>query len=180
MDRIRLNSRTECGKILSMANTIIKGHGHIIGGALRSYFEGNIPKDIDVFCSNMYNYDVLITKLIRLGYIYKNTNESGSYISKDFNFYGTTLSIIKPTIMYGRYTYGHIKALIDDIDMNVCRLGLDWSDWIVTTDDMYNIVQSIENRKFHFVKIRQGEEARNIVRIKKYESYGYTHNIKGE
>lgn len=181
MQSIKLDVTTECGELLYKANDIIKGYGHIVGEALRSYFEGNIPKDIDVFCVNSCHYEDLILKVITLGYRYtRGIRIIDNYIAIDFEFHGSILSIIRPTMLYGRYTYGKLEYLIDDIDINICRLGLNWNDIIVTTDFMVDITKAIDNRQFHFVKIREGELDRNIVRIKKYEGYGYTHSIKGE
>lgn len=178
MKSIKLDVNTECGKLLLQANRLINGRGHIVGGSLRSYFEGNIPKDIDVFCSSIEMYDELILDLTST-YNTIGTSRIG-YISLDFEFHGSILSIIKPTQLYGRYTYGNLQDLIEDIDINICRLGLNRHGYVVTTDFIDDIIKSIKDRKFHFVKIRQGELERNIVRIKKYEGYGYKHSIKGE
>lgn len=181
MESIKLDVNTECGKLLLQANRLINGRGHIVGGALRSYFEGNIPKDIDVFCSSIEMYEDIIGDLVDSGYVHnKQGNVLGNYIAVDFKFNGSILSIIKPTQLYGRRTFGNLQDLIEDIDINICRLGLNRHGHVVTTDFLNDIIKSIKDRKFHFVKIRQGELERNIVRINKYEGYGYKHSIKGE
>lgn len=177
-----IKENTECGRILREVNSCIEGLGHICGGAVRSYIEGNIPKDIDVFLIND-NPDTLNTLLHKIDATFLMSRRSlycegsltSSGIATEYNYKGTIVSIIHPTQLYGRDTFGRIGKLVDDIDIDICRLGIAWDNKIVTghCEDFDSIVTSIKNREFQFVKIRPDELDRNTKRIAKYESYGY-------
>lgn len=174
---------TRSGYILREVNKTIEGLGHICGGAIRSYIEGNIPKDIDVFLID--NKDDTLHKILyaidNLQFssrrsIYCKGTLTSSGIATEYDYKGTIISVIHPRQFYGRDTFGRIGKIVDDIDMDICRLGMAWDNKIVTAhcEDFDFIVKSIKDKKFRFIKIRPDEYERNLKRIAKYESYGYT------
>lgn len=178
-----IKDETESGKILREVNKCIEGLGHICGGAIRSYIEGNLPRDIDVVLIdnkpetlNTLLHKIDTTFLMSRRSVYCKDSLTSSGIATEYNYKGTIVSIIHPRQFYGRDTFGRVGKIVDDIDIDICRLGMAWDNKIVTghCESFEDIVKSINNREFSFVKIRPDEHARNIKRIAKYNSYGYT------
>lgn len=174
---------TRSGQILREVNRVIEGKGHICGGAIRSYIEGNIPKDIDIFLiddkpETLHDILYAIDNLQFCGRrsLYCKGTLTSSGIATEYSYKGTIISVIHPRQFYGRDTFGRVGKIVDDIDMDICRLGMAWDNKIITAhcEDFDSIVKSITNRQFKFIKIRPDEHERNLKRIAKYEGYGYT------
>lgn len=174
---------TRSGQILREVNKVIEGRGHICGGAIRSYIEGSIPKDIDIFLIDdkpetlheiLYAIDNLQFSSRRSLFCKGTLTSSG--IATEYAYKGTIISVIHPRQFYGRDTFGRIGKIVDDIDIDICRLGMTWDNKIITEnyEDFEDIVKSINCRQFKFIKIRPNEYNRNLKRIAKYEGYGYT------
>lgn len=62
----------------------------------------------------------------------------------------------------------------DDIDFNVCRLGLAEDNSIYSVEPLRDIICDIHHKRLKIVKQRPEEEAkRTLVRLEKYKDYGY-------
>ncbi len=171
-------------KLLLDINNILNGRAHICGGALRSYFEDREAKDIDIFMltDSLSAYDDICEELL---YKFGNKSftevedtlmEGRNYCSFDFKHYAsnTTISIIKPQVLYGRECYGSIEKIVREIDINVCRIGLKRDNSLYCPEGILNVITDINSRCMRIISQRGEEEAdRTFRRISKYKEYGY-------
>jgi len=171
-------------KLLLDINKSIDGEGFICGGALRNYFEGTKPRDIDIFMKTDDEnlFDKLCEKLFKEFSIQDidwkalqgNLNNLGNYYSYEFfTKNNIIISIIKPQILYGRKCYGDITTLVDEIDFNVCRLGLNKDNTIYCPEPIEETIQHIKNKSLKIMTKRPEERNRTIRRLEKYQTYGY-------
>jgi hypothetical protein len=173
---------------LKKINNIIQPYGCIVGGALRSCFEGTKPRDIDIFCTDGTNstYDKLKSIIIEKlkPDEYREVSDE-NYMSKiivgleakcyiDLEEYKVT--IIAPIQTEDRNLFGNCYKLADEVDFNICAMALEPNNSIYFSPKGGNILEDIANMKATYIRdIHSDEELwRACRRISKYKSYGYS------
>jgi hypothetical protein len=173
---------------LKKINNIIQPYGCIVGGALRSCFEGTKPRDIDIFCTDgktdTYNKlkTIIIEKL--------KPNEYKSVVDEDYLsnaivgleakcFIGLEeykVTVIVPIQTEDRDLFGSPYKLADEVDFNVCAMALESDNTIYFSPKGGDILEDIANMKATYIRdIHSDEELwRACRRISKYKSYGYS------
>lgn len=179
---------------LKEINAILKGRAHVVGGALRSYFEGESARDIDIFMltddielaeeiayelrdklADLATNDPMIPVEQMKGFVMTSSNVvTDIYYAWEFVNRGTIISIIKPSIAYGRELFGTPQHLISEIDLDVCQIALLEDDSILFGGDVLNTLEGIRKREVRIIHFRQTECERTVERVCKYEAKGYT------
>lgn len=173
---------TETVRILTEINEVLKGRAFIVGGALRSLIEGELPRDIDIFMATDNNEDYVsvchdVYNAFAPKFLWSTTLDCNTdYHAVEMNYMDTdiVISLIKPQEFHGRPSFGDLHSLVDDIDFNVCRLGLapDGKS-VYAVEPIWEVLKDIVDRRLRIVKHRPEEADRVAKRIAKYESYGY-------
>ena len=174
-------------RLVTDVNAVLNGRAHIAGGAIRSCFQGQDPRDIDIFMTtpDIREYEDVCRELwSNFGYsdidwriVDMGNKADANYWAFDFTMSGTsvTISVVTPAIMYSRKTYGSLHDIVNDIDLSVCRFGLLPDNTLYSPDNMKHNISDILHKAMHLVKSRGVDEAlRTERRIKKYEGYGFT------
>lgn len=182
----RRNEMIVLDETLLDINKIIKGKASICGGALRSYIEGNVPRDIDIFMysDNIDVFERLCEELVdNLSDQVYDVEEIRTTLFSEGNYYAfefkhawseTIITVITPQVLYGRECFGTMENIVNEIDINVCRLGLREDNTIYCPEDLISVLNDISNKDMKLIHTRTEEEAnRTATRIAKYESYGY-------
>lgn len=169
-------------------NKALDGRATIGGGALRSYFEGNTPRDIDIFMSSNDEtnfkevvWDVLYELILSNKNPSHITSKNG-YFTDDYSIYtdGLTsciISFIVPQELTGRLLYGSYKELANEYDLSPVRCVLLSDNTIYFADGEEEYFKLFNSKQ---MKVRGDVQSqdRTLKRIKKYEGYGY--NLIGE
>lgn len=173
---------------LKKINNIIQPYGCIVGGALRSCFEGNKPRDIDIFCTDgkTATYNKLKEKVFNeLKPVEYREVTGETYISKIIvgveaecciGLEEYKVTIIAPIQTEDRDLFGNCYQLADEVDFSVCAVSLQPDNYIYFSPKGGDILEDIANRKATYIRdIHSAEELRRACRrISKYESYGYS------
>lgn len=188
-------------ELLIEINELIQGKAVICGGALRSYLEDTTPRDIDIFMltDDILLYEELCEELYdELGKrvddewsrqykewfeIYDDLKMKGNYYAFEFKHFDLDIdiTIITPSTIYGRNTYGALQQIVSEIDLNVCRLGLANDNTIFSVEPLDDIIEDIKSKQLDFIHTRgEVESNRQLVRLAKYEKYGYKLKDKNE
>jgi len=170
-------------------NKALDGRATIGGGALRSYFEGNIARDIDIF---MKTNDADEASRVVMGVLSAlNIPEDtppmfskNGYFTRDYlvhahepPFISTIVSFINPQELTGRLLYGTPEELANEYDLSPVRCSLlpDNSVYFADGEEEYF---RLFNSKQMKVRGNVQNQERTQKRIEKYEGYGY--NLIGE
>lgn len=166
--------------LMARINKVLDGRAFICGGALRSYIEGNEPRDIDVFLRENNSatptaifYDLLLA-FPNSSFNDNQSNEELDYFSIDLIIENYKVTIITPCISLGRQLYGTPEELCKGFDFNVVAMCLLPDNSILFGGDHgeTETIWSIKNRMFARQK-HCIDDARTAKRIEKYKSYGY-------
>lgn len=180
----------QVSELLSKINSTLKGRATIGGGALRSYFEGSTPRDIDIFMLNdneetfreVVNdvlHELSISKYYPQKQLSKNHYFTEDYIlpftinsEMEVEFLGTIVSFIVPKEYEGRVLYGSAKALANEYDLTPVRCTLLSDDTIFFAEgekEYFKLFHAMDMR----VRGDVQSQKRTKKRIEKYEKYGY-------
>lgn len=165
--------------LYSKINKVLRGRGHIGGGALRSYLEGKPARDIDVFMrSNSTEEFHEVIKDIQdslEGYqqtiSYDGYTTVGFKPSNPFGTYYPELTVIVPKKIKDRFLFGSPKELIEGFDLTCVAMVLLEDDTILF-NNKGKTIWAIEYKQLELqsgIKL----DARTLKRIEKYKGYGY-------
>lgn len=163
--------------LYSKINKVLRGRGHIGGGALRSYLEDKPARDIDVFmrsdnteefhevCSDILNEMKYSIAIKYDGYT------TVSFSSGFFEEYKPELTVIVPKMIKGRFLFGTPKELVEGFDFTCVAMVLLEDDTILF-NNKGKTIWAIEYKQ---LELQSGIEldARTLKRIEKYKGYGY-------
>ena len=177
----------QVAELLAIINSTLKGRATIGGGALRSYFEGNTPRDIDIFMldDNAESFrevvDVVLHELNLAKYYPNKLILKNHYFTEDYSMTcwggyiwanAIIISFIVPKEYEGRVLYGTPEVLAKEYDLSPVRCCLLPDNTIHFADgkeEYFKLFYSMD------MKVRgdvQSQE-RTQKRIEKYQKYGY-------
>lgn len=177
----------QVAELLSIINSTLKGRATIGGGALRSYFEGNTPRDIDIFMldDNEESFREVVDDVLHelnLAKYYPNKLISKNhYFTEDYSmtYWGgyiwanaIIISFIVPKEYEGRVLYGTPEVLASEYDLSPVRCCLLPDNNIHFADgkeEYFKLFYAMD------MKVRGDVQSqkRTQKRIEKYQKYGY-------
>lgn len=181
----------QVAELLAIINSTLKGRATIGGGALRSYFEGDTPRDIDIFMldDNEESFREVVDDVLyelRLSKYYPQKKLSKNhYFTEDYevpsmlNFrtmevegINTIISFIVPKEYEGRVLYGTPEVLASEYDLSPVRCCLLPDNTIHFADgkeEYFKLFYAMD------MKVRGDVQSqkRTQKRIEKYQKYGY-------
>ena len=170
----------QVAELLSIINSTLKGRATIGGGALRSYFEGNKPRDIDIFMldDNKESFrevvDDVLYELNLSKYYPLKTVSKNQYFTEDYKLpcSNMTVSFIVPKEYEGRVLYGTPEVLAKEYDLSPVRCCLLPDNTIHFADgkeEYFKLFYAMD------MKVRGDVQSqkRTQKRIEKYQKYGY-------
>lgn len=174
-------------------NKALKGRATIGGGALRSYFEGKTPRDIDIFMVSSDEEDFrevvddVLHELEIAKYYPNHLQSKNHYFTEDYLLLQEmgedeycipiinqvcTISFIVPKEYEGRLLFGEPKVLAHEYDLSPTRCVLLSDNSIYFADgeeEYFRLFNSKEMR----VRGDVQSQKRTQKRIEKYTNYGY-------
>lgn len=178
----------QVAELLAIINSTLKGRATIGGGALRSYFEGNTPRDIDIFMldDNEESFrevvDDVLHELNLAKYYLNKLISKNHYFTEDY--YCMTcwgeyiwacdiiISFIVPKEYEGRVLYGTPEVLAKEYDLSPVRCCLLPDNTIHFADGKEEYFKLFYAKD---MKVRGDVQSqkRTQKRIEKYQKYGY-------
>lgn len=173
----------QVAELLSIINSTLKGRATIGGGALRSYFEGNIPRDIDIFMldDNEETFREVVNDVLyelNLAKYYNVKVKSiNNYFTEDYELiswalhyvaYGIIISFIVPKEYEGRVLYGTPEVLAKEYDLSPVRCCLLPNNTIHFADGKEGYF-----KLFYAMDMKVRGDVQSQKRIEKYQKYGY-------
>lgn len=181
----------QVSELLAIINSTLKGRATIGGGALRSYFEGNTPRDIDIFMldDNEDTFREVVDDVLhelKLSKYYSNKVISKNhYFTEDYSIapipdwdnarywvLSGIISFIVPKEYEGRVLYGTPEVLASEYDLSPVRCCLLPDNTIHFADgkeEYFKLFYAMD------MKVRGDVQSqkRTQDRIEKYQKYGY-------
>lgn len=177
----------QVAELLAIINSTLKGRATIGGGALRSYFEGDTPRDIDIFMldDNEESFrevvDDVLHELNLAKYYPQKELSKNPYLTEDyvtlgeeehFDMLGVVISFIVPKEYEGRVLYGTPEVLASEYDLSPVRCCLLPDNTIHFADgkeEYFKLFYAMD------MKVRGDVQSqkRTQKRIEKYQKYGY-------
>lgn len=177
----------QVAELLAIINSTLKGRATIGGGALRSYFEGNTPRDIDIFMldDNEESFREVVDDVLHelnLAKYYPNKLISKNhYFTEDYSMTcwggyiwanAIIISFIVPKEYEGRVLYGTPEVLASEYDLSPVRCCLLPDNTIHFADgkeEYFKLFYAMD------MKVRGDVQSqkRTQKRIEKYKKYGY-------
>ena len=154
-----ITDKIENYPMLNVLNFYIKEiNGFIAGGCFRSIFEGNFPRDIDLFFNT--EEDFLFAKDVYIGeewkVAYENENAIGFYKKG------------KPRVDLVRSIYGTPENIISQFDFTIAKFAMD-KEKVVYTETYW--------RDLHLKRLVCDDTIPKPIgtfeRVQKYAKYGY-------
>ena len=177
----------QVAELLAIINSTLKGRATIGGGALRSYFEGDTPRDIDIFMldDNEETFrevvDDVLNELNLAKYYPNKLLSKNHYFTEDYCMacWGEyiwacdiIISFIVPKEYEGRVLYGTPEVLAKEYDLSPVRCCLLPDNTIHFADgkeEYFKLFYAMD------MKVRGDVQSqkRTQKRIEKYQKYGY-------
>ena len=177
----------QVAELLAIINSTLKGRATIGGGALRSYFEGDTPRDIDIFMldDNEESFrevvDDVLHKLNLAKYYPQKKLSQNHYFTEDYSMSclgeyimacDIIISFIVPKEYEGRVLYGTPEVLASEYDLSPVRCCLLPDNTIHFADgkeEYFKLFYAMD------MKVRGDVQSqkRTQNRIEKYQKYGY-------
>lgn len=177
----------QVAELLAIINSTLKGRATIGGGALRSYFEGNTPRDIDIFMldDNAESFREVVDDVLHelnLAKYYPNKLISKNhYFTEDYSMTcwggyiwanAIIISFIVPKEYEGIVLYGTPEVLASEYDLSPVRCCLLPDNTIHFADgkeEYFKLFYAMD------MKVRGDVQSqkRTQDRIEKYQKYGY-------
>lgn len=178
----------QVAELLAIINSTLKGRATIGGGALRSYFEGDTPRDIDIFMldDNEESFrevvDDVLHELNLAKYYPKKIVSKNDYFTEDYHCMACwgeyiwvcdiIVSFIVPKEYEGRVLYGTPEVLASEYDLSPVRCCLLPDNTIHFADgkeEYFKLFYAMD------MKVRGDVQSqkRTQKRIEKYQKYGY-------
>lgn len=176
-------TKVEIIRTLIKINQMVQPYGFVAGGALRSYFEGKDPRDVDVFLID--NTDENMEKLLET-LESREDIEMYETVDKDymgtvlkvasFDYKGLTVTIIPPVFKDYRPLYGKPEELVELFDFDINSIALNEDDEFITTSicSLENLIDKIGKRDATYLRAETESRYRFDERIARYRSYGYS------